>query len=119
MELVIIWVGLSALAGWIAARKGRTGIGFFFLALLLTPLIGLIAALVVERNEAALASRAIASGKFKRCPECAELVQAQATLCRYCRHSFVPVLASAVPQASERPPSVVQAAAASPARPRR
>ncbi len=49
--VVIAWIILSVLAGVGARNKGRSFVGFFFLSLLLSPLIGLIAMAVVKRIE--------------------------------------------------------------------
>lgn len=55
MEFVIVWVLLAAGVGALASSRGRSGWGFFLLALLLSPLLGLIVVLVtpnlVERRE--------------------------------------------------------------------
>ena len=48
---IIIWIVLSVLAGVGARNKGRSFAGFFFLSLLLSPLIGLIAMAVVKSIE--------------------------------------------------------------------
>jgi len=42
--IAVCWIALCFLAGWIAAQKGRSGAGFFFLSLFLSPLIGILAA---------------------------------------------------------------------------
>lgn len=52
MELLVMWVVLSAIVGLAASAKGRSGVGFFLLSLLITPLIGLLVALVVPRVDA-------------------------------------------------------------------
>ncbi len=87
MEIFLFWLGLSILAGVIAAGKGRSGLGFFLLAVFLSPLIGLIAALCVRPREVLDAQRARASGVYggwRRCPHCAEAVRIEARVCRYC-----------------------------------
>lgn len=43
MGLLLAWLVFSVLVGLIAAQRGRSGFGFFFLSLLLSPLLGLIA----------------------------------------------------------------------------
>jgi len=48
---IIIWIVLSILAGVGARNKGRSFAGFFFLSLLLSPLVGLIAMAVVKPIE--------------------------------------------------------------------
>ena len=44
MYILIFWLALCLLAGWIAAEKGRSGVGFFLLAFFCSPLIGVLAA---------------------------------------------------------------------------
>ncbi|PMO00210.1 hypothetical protein BCT19_23450 [Vibrio splendidus] len=42
----IIWIGLSVAVGAYAKRKGRSGIGFFFLSFILSPIFGAIIVLL-------------------------------------------------------------------------
>jgi hypothetical protein len=70
-----LWVLLALAVGIIAAREfGRSGIGWFLLALLLTPLAGLLLFLLPPRRQP--------------CPFCAELVRPSANVCRYCGRSL-------------------------------
>lgn len=49
MDIFIWWIILSILAGWIAGNKGRSSFGIFLLSLVLSPLVGIIVALVLKR----------------------------------------------------------------------
>jgi hypothetical protein len=90
MEIVIIWLGLSVVAGVIANNKGRSGLGFFFLSVLLSPLIGIIAALVAKQNVKAVETMQINKGESKKCPYCAEMIKWEAKVCRYCGKDVAP-----------------------------
>jgi hypothetical protein len=84
MFIIIFWLVLAILVGVFASSKGRSGVGFFFIAVLLSPLIGFIIALVVQPIRANTEAKAVDSGEFKKCPNCAELVKAEARLCKHC-----------------------------------
>lgn len=90
MPIFIIWIALSFLAGYIAEQKGRSGVGFFFLSLILSPLVGIIAALVVkpgEKAEPAGAGR-VAAPTERTCPYCAESVKVEAIICKHCQRDL-------------------------------
>ncbi len=104
MEIFLLWVGLSVVAAVIASNKGRSAAGFFFLALLLSPLIGILCALAVssradqERQKAQVWGE---SATLRKCPRCAELVQREAKVCRYCQADLEALDAAAAVAASE------------------
>ena len=84
MEVFFLWVGLSILAGVIAEKKGRSWFGFFVLSLLLSPIIGLLAAFVAAPDIALVERRQLISGVATRCSFCAELIKAEAIKCKHC-----------------------------------
>ena len=84
MGIIVVWVALCFVAGAIASKKGRSSVGFFFLSLVLSPLIGIIAALIAKPNEEKVEKSKIAEGNSKKCPFCAEIIKAEAKVCRYC-----------------------------------
>jgi len=84
IEIVFMWLFLSVIPAAIAYRKGHSAVMYYFLGLLLSPLIGSIIALVVKTNEEGLER----SGEMKKCPKCVEMVKPDAKICRYCQYKF-------------------------------
>ena len=75
---IILWIGLSIFIGWFASSKKRSGVGWFFLSLIISPLISFIILLVIG----------LPQGQLKKCPKCAEDVKAEAQICRLCGFDF-------------------------------
>jgi hypothetical protein len=84
LTLVIPWIIMSMIAGSIADAKGRSALGFFLLAFFFTPLVGVVCAVLAERNAEHDRALGLASGTLRQCPQCAEAVRAAALKCRYC-----------------------------------
>lgn len=84
MEVLFFWLFLSFVAGMIASRRGRSGIGFFLLSVILSPLVGIIMALVVRSGHV------IDNGPQRVCPYCAELIMPAAIKCKHCGSNLQP-----------------------------
>jgi|HubBroStandDraft_6_1064221.scaffolds.fasta_scaffold13171_4 hypothetical protein len=84
--LILFWFVLSVLVGVYASKKGLSGFGHFFVSLLISPLIVFLIAMVSKPDREAIASK---SG-LKKCLKCAEYVQGEAAVCRYCGNNFKP-----------------------------
>lgn len=96
MLLFLFWLGFSIAVAIFADTHGRSGIGWFFLSLLLSPLLGFIFIAVLPnlKNERAKSTELAES---KVCPQCAERVKVAALVCRFCGFEFpsIPVTALA------------------------
>jgi len=83
----ITWLLCALVAGYTYSQKGRSYAAAFLLGILLGP-IALVLAAITPKDEKPLERRALRSGKMRKCPACAELVQRDAKICRYCGHEF-------------------------------
>ena len=78
LGVLVAWLVLAAVVGAAAHSRGRNGAGWFLLAILISPLLALLA----------VALMAPGGGARKACPECGERVPVDAHICHYCRHEF-------------------------------
>lgn len=97
----LIWIGCAVACGAIASGKNRSGFGWFLLGLILG-IVGLviIAALPRAENYLDTPQGRLESGRAKKCPECAELVQPDARVCKHCGTRF---MAPPEPEPDNRP----------------
>lgn len=86
MVFVIFWIICGGIAAMIASSKGGSGVLGFFVGVLLGP-FGIIAAFFMGSEKQVEANR-IATGDSKKCPRCAELVKADALVCKHCGNEF-------------------------------
>ena len=82
--LVILLIGaiLGVIPAMIAAKKGRDPTAWWLYGTLLF-IIALPHAILLNPNQKALEAQALEAG-LRKCPFCAEMIRAEANVCRFC-----------------------------------
>lgn len=99
--LALFWIAASVAVAIAARSRGRSWLGWFLLAAIVSPLIALTLVLVLPRQGGALVSpfgEAISAKTHARCPACRELVRIDASRCRYCGETLTPRPIEGAPQ---------------------
>jgi hypothetical protein len=84
MVFAVVWIVFSFVIGSMAGKRGRSPALYFLISMLLSPVIGLLVLLVQGPNAEKIEAEKLESGELCQCPFCAELVKAEAKICRFC-----------------------------------
>lgn len=83
MGVIFFWLIMAGIVALIANSKGKSSGSWFLYGLLIWP-IALVHALVTPPDQANVDRTAVELRGMRKCPDCAELVRAEARKCRYC-----------------------------------
>ena len=103
MEIGIIWLFFAVLVGVYASKRGRSGIGWFFLACIISPLLAFLAALAVGPLKSTSSQSALPYETHVRCPDCRELVFYDARVCKHCGAKLIPLESPPVSVTTRQP----------------
>lgn len=87
MEIFIVALMLGLIPASIALHKGRGFFGWWIYGSALF-IVALPHALLIKANATELERRAMETGDAKKCPHCAEMVKADAHVCKHCRRDL-------------------------------
>lgn len=93
VELFAFWFIFAVILGVAASSRGRSGLGWWFLAMIISPLLALILLALLPSLASQIAEpgqRAPTPDTHVKCPDCAELVLREAKVCKHCGCKLVP-----------------------------
>lgn len=89
MTLYLIFCGIFGVAvGFAASNKGRSGVGYFLLSILISPLLAVLILFLTGDNEPEVEKQKLKNGAYKKCSFCAELVKKEAVVCKHCNREL-------------------------------
>ena len=90
MSVVIFWILLSYFCGVYARGKHLSFGKFFWISLLISPLIGFIWCYLTPENiEKVEYEKIFVTKENKRCPHCDELIRVKAKKCKHCGSDLI------------------------------
>lgn len=82
MEFLLFWFAFAVAVGMFATKRGRGSGNWFLISVVFSPLLGFIFLLVSE--DLSKKASSTDNGLRVKCPACAELVLAEASVCKHC-----------------------------------
>jgi Flp pilus assembly protein TadB len=74
---------MAFVVAYVAGQKNRSKVGFFWLSIFLSPLIGLLVAIAIPRGSKN-------ANRLSQCPYCKEEIVVDALVCRHCGKELDP-----------------------------
>ena len=86
MEWVALWLAGAVVVGAVASARNRSVVGWFALALLISPLLAIVAVALMPAapRPGSTPDTAPSVTTHRACPQCAEWVLVDALKCRHC-----------------------------------
>ena len=81
--IILVAICLGVIPGFIAQSKGRSFVGWWLYGAALF-IVALPHSLIISKDTQKIEREQIAAGTSKKCPFCAEIIKAEARVCRFC-----------------------------------
>jgi hypothetical protein len=81
---LLLWIAAAVLVGVFARRRGRSLGGWIAIAVVVSPVLAVIALLILPPNAEQLEADLVNAGTHVTCRHCGELVRIEATRCSHC-----------------------------------
>lgn len=90
MEIFLLWFTFAVICGVAASSRGRSGFGYFLLAMIITPLLCFLLIIAIGKTKQAENQNAPTPETHVKCPDCRELVLRDANKCKHCGCTLIP-----------------------------
>lgn len=84
MVVILIYILLLVVLYKVAKNQGKDAIRVVFWSAVLTPIIGVFILLLSRPDQKKVEEYQTRHGDLIKCPECAELIKAEANKCKHC-----------------------------------
>lgn len=91
--VALIWFGFAIGVAMLAKQRGRGPVAWFFIAMLLSPLLAFVVLMMLKDLDAEEFIESVTHDMdltHVKCHKCAEYVLPEATVCKYCGASLTP-----------------------------
>ncbi len=85
-----LYLVLCVLVAIWAANRGRSGLRWFLIGLVISPLLAGIFVWVLKNLDRSIMDGEISDGTHVRCPECREFILKEAKKCKHCGSQVLP-----------------------------
>jgi len=88
MDIIIFWLVISLIVGLFASNNGRSGLGYFLLSIIISPLLAGVIVLIVGKNPAELQTQNLISGEKIKCHYCKKAIKPKSKVCEHCKNEL-------------------------------
>jgi hypothetical protein len=101
MGFIVVAILIGLIPAAVAASKGRSFMAWWFYGAALW-IVAMPWSLMLKPDRKAIEARELSSGDTRKCPHCAEIIKAEAKVCRFCGRDVEPIVSVAAPSALSR-----------------